>query len=156
MADLPISKDSPHNRFDPDSPGWIHRRVEQNKGVLAEDVARILEKNPELLPDEIIRSQAIRGLRRELKARRGPKPMSAVMAWRILARYEVLVDEHYKGQRPVRRGGYAPAARGLSTMERIHEIIAKEFSLGGKENVRNLISSFKKNGNRVSSKRAKG
>ena len=156
MADPPYSKDSPFYRFDPDSPGWIYRRVEENEDVLAEDVARILEMNPGLLPDDIIRNQAILGLRRELKARRGPKPMSAIMPWRILARYEDLVDEHYKGQRPVRRGGYAPAARGLSTMERIHEIIAKEFSLGGKENVRNLISSFKKNGNRVSSKRAKG
>lgn len=153
MVERSISKDSPHYEWDRESPGWLYRRAQSGEDILPEDVARVLECNPALLPDDIVRDLAVRGLRCELKGTRGRKPMNPIIIWRIMARYEDLVEEQLASAGFVRRRGLAPAARGPSGMERIHEVIAKEFRLGGPHNVRNLISSLKNPKKRV---RARG
>ena len=135
---------SPFDLFDPDRPGWLHRRSSRKEDILPADVARILEQNPELLPDIVIRDLAVRGLRGELKAKRGRKPRSqGLLEWRLMARYADLVEELLADKPRTRRTGPSPAAQGPSPMELIHAILAKEFKLGGADNVRNLISSLK-------------
>lgn len=143
MTDEARSQLSPYHQWDRDSPGWLHRCVAEESEILPEDVIRVLEKNPDLLADDLVRDLVIRGLRGRLLGKRGRKAIDPMTVWNILMRYDELRTELEASKPHGRRRGLAPAAHGPEPMQRIHAIIAKEFKLGGRENVRNLISRLK-------------
>lgn len=143
MTDAPVSKSSPYYAWDRDSPGWLHRCVAENDVILPIDVARVVEKNLDLVSDDVVRTLVLRGLRGELLGKRGRKALTAEKIWTMGMRYEELCMQAVASGRPARRGGVAPAARGPSRMGWVHDQLAKEFNLGGGQNVRNLISRIR-------------
>lgn len=68
---------SPHYQFHPDSIGWLHRKHKQGGVILQEDVARILDADPDSYDDPTMRTYMFRLARGELKPRRGRPSRSA-------------------------------------------------------------------------------
>jgi hypothetical protein len=104
---------------------------------------RIIEANPELVPDEILRDHIVRGLQNKLKAKRGRKRTTAriLKEHHIAAFYEHrlawLQDRALKRRK---RGIKKPLA-DHAPAETACKLTGKEFYMAP-ETVRNLVSSL--------------
>lgn len=148
-----MHENNPWYWFHPDSPGWIIRRHRQrmdpeglNKDdthVSAEDVARVVEANPSLVPDPVIRDYVVKGLRSKLPRPRGrPKNgigwLGRIFMARDLVRERIaeLKEAQRQALLPVRKRGDP----GLSEMA--HEDVARRMRLGSGRSLANAISSL--------------
>ena len=134
-------KSSPYYLYDPESLGWLHRRVDENGDVLNADVVRIIEANTELVPDQILRDHIVLGLENGLKAKRGRKrkPSRMLKELYIVATYESLLPQMQARCKRQRNGKQKPRG-SLGPAEVLYELIGKRFGMEP-ESVRNLISS---------------
>ncbi|MGB3740111.1 MAG: hypothetical protein WA948_12265 [Pontixanthobacter sp.] len=123
--------------------GSLHRRAKSGETILAGEVSLIVEANPELVPDDVLREYVICGLKGELKGKRGRKRTSARMAREqyIAAAYDHrlawLQDRASKrkerGNRRM-RGDYSPS-------DIAYILTGRQFYIAP-ESVRNLVSSL--------------
>lgn len=147
MSDPPIAKNSIYHEYGPGGLGWLQMRADSGKDILPAEVAHIIDENPELV-DERIREYVLRGLRGDLKKKRGRKRTTRQMLKedyaegmydhlypRIKARYE---REQAKGK--------AYEAVEYAASELAYAITAKHVGMTW-EAVRNMISSSKKRRN---------
>lgn len=90
-----IDKNSPYHEHDPSSPGWLHRRARDGAEILNSDLVRIINANPELIPDAVCRELVKKGLQNQLKARRGRKRSHSrdLKELYIITRYDELLAE---------------------------------------------------------------
>lgn len=138
-----INKDSLHYRYDPSSIGWLHRRAEDGEEILNSDVARIVEADPALVPDPVLRHYVLRGLAGELKARRGRKRGTARMLrdLYIVALYDDLLPRLQARAERRKKKGIRKGRADYSPAEHAQALIAKRVGMATPEGVRNLISS---------------
>lgn len=132
---------SPHFQFDPSSVGWVHRRAQNGEQILNADLIRIIEANPELIPDDTLRGLVVRGLKKPLPAKRGRKRKfeRELKELYIVATYEHLLPR--LRERMKRERGGKRKVRGTSgPAELLCELIADRYEMEP-ESVRNLISS---------------
>lgn len=137
------SRESPFYLWDRNSPGWLHRRAQNGEQILNADLIRIVEANPELVPDGTLRDLVVRGLKGELKAQRGRKRTTARM---LKEAYIASCYEHRLAWLQARAA--KRKARGIRKLPVEHapaelacELTAKEFHMAP-ESVRNLVSSL--------------
>jgi len=134
---------SPHYQFDPSSVGWLHRRAKEDSQVLNADIVRIIEANPALVPDEILREHIVRGLQKKLKAKRGRKRTTK----RILKEHYIAASYEHRlawlQDRALKR-----RKRGIKKFPVNHApaelaciLTGREFHMAP-ETVRNLVSSL--------------
>lgn len=136
-----IDPNSPHFQFDPSSVGWVHRRAKDGKQILNADLIRIIQANPDLVPDDTLRDHVLRALKKPLPAKRGKKRKSRqeLKELYIVATYEDLLPR--LRERMKRERGGKRKIRGTSgPAEWLCERIGKRFKMEP-ESVRNLISS---------------
>lgn len=133
--------DSPYYQFDPSSVGWLHRRARNKEQILNADLIRILEANPDLVPDDILRNYITRALAKPLPAKRGKKRKfeREIKELYIVATYEHLLPR--LRERMKRERGGKRKIRGTSgPAELLCQMIGKRYKMEP-ESVRNLISS---------------
>ena len=143
--------DSPYHMFGEDSPTWLHRRAKNNELILPGDVARIIEVNPDLVPDDFIRDFVIRGLTGQLKQRSGRKPYSsrAGRNYYAVTMYNDLYPRAVARQERARLQGRKKGATDHAPAELVQALIGRHLGrFFGKamswEAVRNLLSSLRK------------
>lgn len=138
---------SPHFQFDPSSVGWLHRRVQQGDAITNEDLACILEANPELVQDAIFRKQVLLALRGELQGVRGrpTRPPLNDRDLAMLVAYEDLLPRLQAWSKKP-NSTYHGYADGLAPAEYAYELIARRVKMLTGGRVRNIISSLKKHG----------
>jgi len=141
-----IDKGSPYYNYDPTSIGWLHRRAEGGEEILNADVAQIVEANPALVPDPVLRDYVVRGLAGKLKAKRGRKRGTARMLrdLYIVALYEDLLPRLQARSERRKRKGLGKVRADYSPAEHAQALIARRVGMATPEGVRNLISSHKK------------
>lgn len=137
------SKDSPFYEWDASNPGWVHRRARKGEQILNADLVRIIEANPNLVPDVIVRGLIVRGLKGELKAKRGRKRTTARM---LKEAYIAACYEHRLAWLQARAA--KRKVRGIRKLPVEHapaelacELTGREFHMAP-ESVRNLVSSL--------------
>ena len=139
---------SPRYLFHPDSIGWLHRRAANGETVLAEDIARIVEAQPELIPDPVLRDHVVQACRGQLRSRRGRPPRSSLGRIKLeLAAHQVEVLVRW--YRRAERRGYAYAYDRnrdgrLGLVNHVHEIVARRMKLGSGTSLANSLSSLKR------------
>ena len=140
-----IEEDSIHYHYDRASIGWLHRKADDGEEILNPDVARIVEANPTLIPDPVLRDYIVRGLAGELKARRGRKRGSARMLrdLYVVALYDDLLPRLQARAERRKRKGIRKVRADYSPAEHAQALIAKRVGMATPEGVRNLISSHK-------------
>lgn len=150
MSEPHPHKDSAYHHYGESGPGWLEVRKRSGADVTPQDVARIIEANPELVPNEIVRDHIIRGLQRTLHKARGRKRTGLQQTREMFAEY--LFDDLYprlkaRRERQRKKGIHKPRS-GFSPAELAHALIGKRLGrIGGDmspEAVRNLLSSLKK------------
>lgn len=140
-------EDSPHYQYEPDSIGWLHRRAREAGQILNSDLVRLIEANPELVADDVVRDFVVRGLKGELKARRGRKAASPYRArnFLILDMYEDLVPRLQARADRRKVKGHRKARADFAPAELACALIADRFGMVP-ESVRNIVSSLKTRG----------
>jgi hypothetical protein len=141
--DTKSSKATPRDDWDRSSLGSLHRRARSGEAILAAEVALIVEANPELVPEDVLREYVIRGLKRELKGKRGRKRTTARMLREhyIAAAYDHRLawlqgraaKRKEQGNRRM-RGDYSPS-------DIAYILTGRQFYIAP-ESVRNLVSSL--------------
>ena len=134
---------SPHYQFDPASVGWLHRRARNKEQVLDADLIRIVEANPDLVPDVVLRSLIVRGLKNELKAKRGRKRTTARMLKEayIAASYEHRLAWLQARATKRKANGIRKLPVEHAPAELACELTGHELHMAP-ESVRNLVSSL--------------
>ena len=134
---------SPHFQFDPSSVGWLQRRAQNGVQILNTDLIRILEANPQLVPDVLVRGLVVRGLKNELKSKRGRKRTTVRM---LKEAYIAASYEHRLAWLQARAA--KRKAKGIRKLPVEHapaelacELTGREFHMAP-ESVRNLVSSL--------------
>ena len=153
MASPPDTDNSVYRDYGLLDPGLLKLRARIGKDILPADIADIIDEHPDLV-DDGIREYVLRGLRGQLKKKRGHK-RTHLQRLRELYAQSLFDDlfprlqarrerQHLKGIKKL-RGAYSAA-------ELAHYLIGKR--LGGalgeeltREAVRNLLSSLKKRQN---------
>lgn len=143
---------SPFDMFDPDRPGWLKARSDRGQHIAAEDVARIVELNPELVPERLVRNLIVKGLRSELKMSAGRPKRTLSAELRIMfAAEKVDVVKRWFKRAEARGYSYAKAFKAedpwRSLSEFAHELVARKykFRISGKS-LRNEITRQKNRG----------
>lgn len=124
------------------SPGWLAWMESRGKQVSAEDVARIIEADPEHITDPILGDYILRGLRGELRRKPGRPAKGLGHLARILLAEDLVrerIAERKAANEPRRKRGVP----GLS--ETVHEEVARMMKLGSGRSLANAISSLKRN-----------
>ena len=150
MSEPHPHKGSVYHHYGESGPGWLEVRKRSGADVTPQDVARIVEANPELVPDMVVREYVLRGLRGELLKAPGRKRSSLQQTREMFVEYlyydlyprlKARRKRHRKKGIPKPRSGFSPA-------ELAHALIGKRLArIGGAmspEAVRNLLSSLKK------------
>lgn len=140
---------TPWDQFGPDSLSFIHRRSEQGAHVSAEDVARIVEANPESIPDPVLRDHVVRGLRQQLQKKRGPQS-SAVRELKMLyaaAMVENLTRRLAARSRRRKAKGISRLRSDYGPSELAHVLVANQLGFKSWEVLRNALSSRRKERN---------
>lgn len=137
-------KDTIFSRYDPSSIGWLHRRVDEGLEILNSDLVGILDANPRLVPDPVLREYVIRGLRSQLKAKRGRKrPLSRlVLEPYMVALYDDLLPKLQARAERKKAKGITKCRGDYSPAECAQKVIGNLFQME-QESMRNLISSHK-------------
>jgi hypothetical protein len=152
-----IDKNSPYYEHDASSAGWLHRRARNGAEILNSDLVRIINANPELIPDAVCRELVKKGLQNQLKARRGRKraQLRDLKELYIITRYDELLAELQKeaGDRAGR--GHKKSRGDLAPAEKACAVIGDEMGMEW-ESVRNLVSSLNIARNRMSDSTTKG
>ena len=140
-----MDADSPHFRWDPNSIGWLHRRLEEGEQVTAHDVARIVENNAALVSDPVLRDLVVRACRGELKKRPG-RPRDRLLEHRLMLA-ELLSEElaaRYADRKSRwKREGVSRPRGDLSPTDRAHAVVARLLGFSSLEVLRNALSSRK-------------
>lgn len=79
-----MSPNSPFYLFDPESIGWLHRKVENGDFITGADLARIGNADPSTFADPVFQEQALLGLDNRLPVRRGCPPEHPIVWWKTL------------------------------------------------------------------------
>jgi hypothetical protein len=98
-----MSPDSPHYQFDPDSVGWLHRKVEKEDFVTPADLARIGNTDRSAFADPIYQEQVLLALQGTLPTRPGRPPEDPMMWWKTVVA-DVLVEDRAAEIRAERKG----------------------------------------------------
>lgn len=138
---------TPYDLFAPTSLWLLARKHEQGLPVLNEDLAILVEGNPDAANDSLVCEYLVRGLRGDLKKPRGRKALGfkrmMKLEWATMC-VEVLT-RRYKRARE-KGFSYAPpkgrSELGLSQF--VHEKVASLLNLGTGESLANALCAHKK------------
>jgi len=100
-----MSPDSPHYQFDPNSVGWLHRKVEKEDFVTPADLARIGNTDRSAFADPVYQEQVLLALDGRLPTRRG-RPTEDPMMWWKTVMADVLIEERAAEIRAERNGAH--------------------------------------------------
>ncbi|WP_157082596.1 hypothetical protein [Sphingomonas asaccharolytica] len=109
-----------HYQFDPNSPGWLHRKHEKNKRrrkgekedpIRASEVLRVIESDPAAFLDPIVQHYATLALKRKLKSSRGRKRGGVSRAIK-LAIADVMIEDRAAEIRAERKRSGQKHVRG--------------------------------------------
>lgn len=148
MAKTPDTDNNAYREYGLLDPGLLRLRARIGKDISPADVADIIEEHPDLV-DEEIREYVLRGLRGELKKKRGRKRTSVQELKELYAVH--LYDYLYprikaRYEREQARGKIFEAV-DYAASELANVITAKHIGMKTWEATRNLISSYKKRQN---------
>lgn len=137
-----MSPDSPHYQFDPDSVGWLHRKVKNKDFVTLIDLARIGNADRSAFADLIYQEQVLLALEGRLPTRRGRPPEDPMMWWKTVMA-DVLVEDRAAEIRAERNGAHDRGS--LEPRQQAAEEIAHglRMNMSG-ETLINRISALKK------------
>lgn len=100
-----MSPDSPHYQFDPESIGWLHRKVKKEDFVTPADLARIGNADRSAFADPVFQEQVLLVLEGRLPTRRGRPPEDSMMWWKTVMA-DVLIEERAAEIRAERNGAH--------------------------------------------------
>jgi hypothetical protein len=100
-----MSPDSPHYQFDPDSLGWLHRKVKEEDYVTPADLARIGQADRSAFADPVYQEQVLLTLEGRLPTRLGRPPEDPMMWWKTVMA-DVLVEDRAAEIRAERNGSH--------------------------------------------------
>lgn len=136
---------TPWDVFDPTSPESLVRKHEMGIPILNEDLAIVVEANPDVVTVPLLREYLLRGLRGELKKPAGRKALGAARTLR-LEYASMCVEILTKWYKRAARRGYSYALKkddgALSTQ--IHELVARRLKMGSGASLANALSAHKK------------
>ena len=144
MAELPDPAHVVYRDYGLFGPQLLEMRRRIGKDVLPVDVADIIDEHPELV-DERIRDYVVRGLRGELKKKRGVKRTTTQMLKEayVEALYDHLYPRIEARRKRERARGKVRAGGDFAPSELAYAITARHVGMTW-EGVRNLIPSLKK------------
>lgn len=133
--------EGPYDLFDPSRPGWLHRRADNGDQILNEDLVRVITANPDLVPDATVRDLVLRGLKGELKAKRGRKRKMSnrLREMLIVARYDAVLPRLQARAARRKAAGYRKPKADRPPAECLHRLLGQTYGME-EESVRNLIS----------------
>lgn len=136
---------TPWDLFEPTSLGSLARKHEKGLPVLNEDLAILVEANPDVIGDPLLQEYLLRGLRGELKEPAGRKALGPARMAK-LEYASMCVEILTKWYKRAAMRGYAYALKksdgGLS--EQVHAKVARRLKLGAGESLANALSRHKK------------
>jgi len=130
--------------FDPNSPGWIRRRLETGEYVSGEDVARVARLHPDCMTDPVILGHSIRLHERKVKKPKGRKKetlgrRALICVAGMLAREQITEWKQETGDVCPRKG-----RSELSRSEAAYSRFGEPLGLSGRA-FANAVSSLKRN-----------
>ncbi len=139
-----IDPESPYYEWDGLSIGSLHRRAGKGDAITNPDLVRIIEAEPHLVPDEILREYVLRGLRNKLKAKRGRKRSTSRMLRElyVLSLYDDLLPRLQARAVRQKQKGIRKSRGDYSSAEYACALIANRVGMATPEGVRNLVSSL--------------
>lgn len=136
---------TPWDLFEPTSLGSLARKHEKGLPVLNEDLAILVEANPDVIGDPLLREYLLRDLRRELKKPAGRKALGSARVVKLeyaTMCVEILTKWY---SRAARRGyGYALKKEDGGLSEQVHEKVARRLRMGSGPSLANELSRHKK------------
>lgn len=139
-----IDESSPFHNYDPSSAGWLRSRKEQGLDILNEDLVKIIQANPDVVSDPLLRDLLVEGLRGQLHAKRGRKrrPSHVLRDHYVVALYDDLLPRLQARADRRREKGIRKARADYAPAELAYKVIGTRVRLK-MEAVRNLVSSQK-------------
>lgn len=130
---------TPWDLFDPTSPGSLARKHEKGIPVLNEDLAILVEANPDVVTDPLLRAYLVRGLRGELKGKPGRPNVQLRTALRM-AHANRAVRILSRWYRRAARRGYSYALIEKEFSRQIQEMVARRMKWGSGPTLANKLS----------------